>query len=179
MPRRRVFYSFHYDRDVFRVQLIRQMGVIDDDKPVQPNPWEEVRRHSPDTIKRWINGTMASCSCVVVLIGYQTATRPWVKYEIERGWNEGKGLLGIFLNKLPSMDNGYDPEGPNPLSRFELREHPNCNLGDIVPVKENKNYNDIRENLVNWVEEAIAVRTRYVDIPCKKTMAERIYGDIM
>ena len=42
-------------------------------------------------IKRWINGTMASCSCVVVLIGYQTATRPWVKYEIERGWNEGKG----------------------------------------------------------------------------------------
>jgi hypothetical protein len=32
--KRQVFYSFHFDSDVRRVQQIRQMGVIEGDSPV-------------------------------------------------------------------------------------------------------------------------------------------------
>ena len=38
-----VFYSFHYTRDVMRVQQIRNIGVLDDNKPVSPNQWEQVK----------------------------------------------------------------------------------------------------------------------------------------
>ena len=34
MARVPVFYSFHFDNDVMRVQQIRQMGLIDGDEPV-------------------------------------------------------------------------------------------------------------------------------------------------
>ena len=40
MTKRKVFYSFHYDNDVFRVQQIRNMGLIDGNEPVSPNNWE-------------------------------------------------------------------------------------------------------------------------------------------
>lgn len=41
MPKRQVFYSFHYANDVFRVQLIRNIGAIEDNKPVSENSWED------------------------------------------------------------------------------------------------------------------------------------------
>jgi hypothetical protein len=44
MARVPVFYSFHFDNDVMRVQQIRQMGMIDGDEPVSKNDWETVKR---------------------------------------------------------------------------------------------------------------------------------------
>ena len=44
-------------------------GVIEDERTVQPNPWEQVRRTGESAIKSWIDNTMDKCSCVVVLIG--------------------------------------------------------------------------------------------------------------
>ena len=44
MARVPVFYSFHFDNDVMRVQQIRRMGMIDGDEPVSPNDWEKVKR---------------------------------------------------------------------------------------------------------------------------------------
>jgi hypothetical protein len=43
MAKRQVFYSFHFDNDVFRVQMVRQMGVIEGNEPVSKNTWETVR----------------------------------------------------------------------------------------------------------------------------------------
>jgi hypothetical protein len=97
--KRQVFYSFHFDNDVMRVQQIRQMGVIDDDEPVSPNEWEKLGK-ADGGIKRWIDKNMANRSCVVVLIGAQTARRPWVEYEIKKAWDDKKGLLGIYIHNL-------------------------------------------------------------------------------
>ena len=44
MAREPVFYSFHYDNDVFRVQQIRNMGAVDGNEPVSANDWEQVKR---------------------------------------------------------------------------------------------------------------------------------------
>ena len=39
MAKRQIFYSFHYDNDVFRVQQIRNIGALEDNKPVSVNDW--------------------------------------------------------------------------------------------------------------------------------------------
>jgi len=97
--KRQIFYSFHFDNDVMRVQQIRNMGVIEGNMPVSPNEWEEARR-KPGAIEKWIDDNMKYRSCVIVLVGSETANRPWVKYEIKKAWSDGKGLVGIFIHNL-------------------------------------------------------------------------------
>lgn len=69
MAREPVFYSFHYGNDVFRVQQIRNMGVIEGDEPVSPNDWEQIKRRGEASIQNWIDNSLKYKRCVVVLIG--------------------------------------------------------------------------------------------------------------
>ena len=39
MPKRQVFFSFHFKNDVMRVQQIRNIGVIEGNTPVSPSNW--------------------------------------------------------------------------------------------------------------------------------------------
>lgn len=159
MPKRQVFYSFHYDNDVMRVQQIRQIGALDGNEPVSVNEWEQIRKtHSG--IKHWIDINMAYRSCVVVLVGEETAFRPWVKYEIEKAWNDGKGLLGIYIHNLNCPRNGKSKMGQNPFDSFTFNDGRilssfvrcyNPNSSDA--------YNDIKVNIDWLIEEAIAARS--------------------
>lgn len=62
-----VFYSFHFDNDVMRVQQIRQMGMIDGNEPVSENDWETVKRKGNPAIEKWIDDNMKYKRCVIVL----------------------------------------------------------------------------------------------------------------
>lgn len=53
--KRRVFFSFHYEQDVWRTSQIRNFGALDGSKPVSDNAWEEVKRGGDTAIK---NGLM-------------------------------------------------------------------------------------------------------------------------
>ena len=79
-----VFYSFHYARDVNRVQLIRNIGKIDGQTLLNAQEWEAVRAQGPSAIANWIDTQMKYKTAVVVLIGNETASRPWVQYEIDK-----------------------------------------------------------------------------------------------
>ena len=128
MAGRQVFYSFHFDNDVFRTQQIRNIGVVEAAKPVSPNEWEEAGK-KPDGIKKWIDDNMKYKSCVIVLVGSETSTRPWVKYEIAKAWNDGKGLVGIHIHNLRDPRTSKMPpyygkcsKGNNPFSQFMLED---------------------------------------------------------
>ena len=58
MAKRQVFYSFHFDNDVMRVQQIRNIGVIEGNEPVSPNKWEEIKRKGDNAIEKWIDENM-------------------------------------------------------------------------------------------------------------------------
>jgi len=73
MPKRRVFYSFHYKADAWRAAQVRNMGVVEGNEPVSDNDWEQITRGGDATIERWIDKQMEGRSCVVVLIGSWTA----------------------------------------------------------------------------------------------------------
>ena len=103
-------------------------------------------------------------SCVVVLIGEYTANRPWVRYEIEKAWTEGKGVVGIYIHNLRNRERLQAPKGSNPLSNLYLGRH---RLSEIVPTHDphgfdNKDvYATIKKGMVDWVENAIRIRQCY------------------
>ena len=159
--KRQVFYSFHYANDVMRVQQIRNMGTFEGNPPVSPNVWESLKLQGDYAIKKWIDDNMRYRSCVIVLIGSETASRRWVQYEIEKAWNDGKGLLGIYIHNISDLRYGTCRKGANPFACFKLGNR--C-LADIVPCYDPNPYNaynDIRNNIDKWVEHAIEVRNYY------------------
>jgi hypothetical protein len=163
---RRIYQSFHYGRDAHRVAQVRTMGAIEGQALLSANRWEEVTRGGDRTIRRWIAKEMRGKSCVLVLIGTYTSSRRWVEYEIERGWNEGRGLLGVHIHNLKNLQESQSPKGSNPFYKFTERST-GRKLSSIVPVHDppyassRAVYNYIAENLTLWIEEAIDVRRRF------------------
>ncbi len=159
MPKRSIFYSFHYDNDVFRVQQIRNIGALEENKPVSANEWETIKRGGSRAIEKWIDDTMKYRSCVVVLIGSETANRPWVKYEIQKAWKDGKGLFGIYIHNLNCMRTGKCYKGSNPFEQFTFTDA----RGNIKQIKcynptPSDAYNSIKYNLEDWIEQALIDR---------------------
>ena len=156
MAKEPVFYSFHFDNDVFRVQQIRNMGVIDGNTPVSANDWEQLKRKGDPAVERWIDDNMKYKRCVVVLIGSDTANRPWVHYEIKKAWTDRRGLLGVYIHNLKCPRTGTCVRGPNPFDRFTVADQPMANLVQAHDPNSWDAYNDIARNMQNWVATAIA-----------------------
>lgn len=160
MANKKVFYSFHFDKDVMRVQQIRNIGVIEDNAPVSVNDWEEIKKKGDTAVEKWIDDNMKYRSCVVVLVGEETVNRRWVKYEIRKGWSDSKGVLGIYIHNIKCPRNGKCNQGPNPFEQFTFEGSGN-KLSSVVKCYNPNSYdayNDIADNLDKWVEEAIKIR---------------------
>src|SRR5580693_1590845 len=91
---RKVFYTFHYQPDCTRAARVRNMGVIEGNKPASDNDWERITRGGTKVIQKWIDDQLLGKSCNVVLIGENTAGRKWVNYEIETAWNIRRASWG-------------------------------------------------------------------------------------
>lgn len=159
MARKPVFFSFHYGNDVMRVQQVRNIGSLEGNTPVSANEWETVKRGGDTSIKRWIDENMKYKQCVIVLVGEETANRPWVKYEIEKAWNDGKPIFGIYIHNLNCPRTGNSLKGKNPFDQFTLNN--GSKLSDIVNCHDpllSDAYNDIARNMEKWVSAAVAQR---------------------
>lgn len=153
--KRSVFYSFHYGKDVLRVQQIRNMGVIDGDEPVSPNRWEEIKR-SDDGVKSWITENLKRKTCLVVLIGEETASRKWVKYEILRAWELGLAVVGVRIHNLKCPNVGTGRYGQNPFDYVKLtRANGSVYTPRVYDPQAIDAYGSIKANLPDWIETAI------------------------
>jgi hypothetical protein len=161
---RRVFYSFHYIPDAWRTSQVRNIGKIEGNKPASDNDWETVKKGGDNAIKKWIDDQLAGRSCTIVLIGAQTAGRKWIKYEIEKSWNDGKGVFGIYIHNLKDADGKQTTKGKNPFDGFDIK---GTTLSSVVkaydpPHSDSKDvYNYISNNIESWIETAIAIRGKY------------------
>lgn len=158
MARVPVFYSFHFDNDVMRVQQIRQMGMIDGDEPVSKNDWETVKKNGNAAIEKWIDDNMKYKRCVVVLIGTDTHRRPWVIHEIKKAWEDGRGLLGIHIHNLNCPNNGTCSKGKNPFDQFTFKNNGVVVVPPVYDPPASNAYNHIKDNLAAWVDGAITLR---------------------
>lgn len=160
---RRVFFSFHFDNDFFRTQQVRNMGALDGQTVCTANAWEKVKEEGDDAIETWIDKNMSGKSCVVVLVGSGTAGRPWIKREIVKGWDAGKGVLGIRIHKLLGTDGKPSSAGANPFDGIKHSKSGKL-LSTIAPLcsptgaDSKAAYKSINDNIEDWIEQAIAIR---------------------
>jgi hypothetical protein len=100
---RRVFFSFHFENDIWRANQVRNANVVagpDVAGFFDHSEYEEAKRKGDDAIKRLIRAKLQNTSVTVVLIGTETAYRPYVQYEIEQSIARNNGLLGIYIHHL-------------------------------------------------------------------------------
>ena len=165
MPKRQVFFSFEYYKDNWRAAQIRNMGKVSNDSTFSDNDWESVKKESDLAIKRWIISEMAKRSCIVVLIGATTSTRKWVKYEIEKAYELGKGIVGIYVHGLKDALGNQSSKGANPFYNVITKDgHRLSNYVtdyDTGYVTSKYVYSDIEEHLPDLIEEAIANADKY------------------
>lgn len=158
MIKRQVFYSFHYANDVMRTQLIRNIGAIEGNSPASANEWETVKKGGDSAIQKWIDNAMQNRTCVIVLVGSETANRKWINYEIKKAWNEGKGLFGIYIHNIADPKTGTCKQGYNPFDYFTVGENKLSTIVKCYNPRAVDAYNDIRNNISHWIEDAIAAR---------------------
>lgn len=162
---RRVFFSFKYEDDIFRVNNIRKMNQFETSNSdfYDHASHETILRESDDKIKKWINNQLNGASVTCVLIGQNTYDSKWVKYEIEQSYKLGMGIIGLNIHDLKCMKTGRtSAKGQNPLSHWSLN---NRSFEDIYkthdPIKYANNilndtwcYNTIKDNIGDWIEKA-------------------------
>jgi hypothetical protein len=114
---RKVFFSFHYQRDLWRVNVVRNSAMIEGVSAAgfrDKSLWEETVRRGDAAVKGLIDNGLAGTSVTVVLIGAETASRKYVSYEIERSISRGNGLLGVRINTIKDRDGTTDLIGAVP-----------------------------------------------------------------
>lgn len=156
MPRR-VFFSFHYERDVRRIQQVRNSWVVRAHGEAQPfydaAEFEQAKRRAGG-IEKWIEEQLKGTSVTVVLFGAETYEREWVRYEIKRSYEQNKGILAIDIHNVKDPQTGTDIQGKNPLDHWHIEQG-----GRKVPFSRlYKTYDWVRDNgyanIDSWVEAA-------------------------
>ncbi len=120
--KRSVYFAFEFD-DVMRVNNVRNAWKIDhpDSDSMRSfrdrSIWEASQREGDETLKRLMREAVQNTSAVCVLVGSQTWSSCWVRYEIARSVIDNRGLLAVHINGLNHHQRRRpDLLGFNPLS---------------------------------------------------------------
>jgi hypothetical protein len=151
MPRQ-VFFSFHYDRDVRRVVQVRNSWVVrpgDGAPPFYDKAEFEQAKQRAGGIEKWIEEQLKGTSVTVVLFGAETYDRDWVRHELKRSYELGKGILAIDIHNIKDPQKGVDVQGRNPLDYWSVEKR----FSEIY-----RTYDWVRDNgylnMPAWIETA-------------------------
>ncbi len=154
---RNVFFSFHYERDIFRANVVRNSWVTQDRVSAgfwDRSLWEKAKKTNDEAVKRMIDEGLKNTSVTAVLIGEETFLRKWVKYEIRESYKRKNGLLGVYIHNINDINNNTDKQGKNPFSDFYIEQNGmNVYFSDIFPTYY-WYYDDGYKNFGEWVEKA-------------------------
>lgn len=140
---RHVFFSFHYQLDIVRVNQIRNLPEIVDAAAAgfrDSSLWEEARKKSDAAVKKLIDDGLIGTSVTLVCIGNKTAGRKFINYEIEKSIARGNGLLGVQIHHLKNFSGEVDSVGMTPALL----------TANKYPVYKYDNHT----NLKSWIEAA-------------------------
>lgn len=115
---RRVFFSFHYQRDIWRVNQIRNIPNVTGCAAAgfqDASLWEEAKRKGDAAIKALINSGLQNTSVTVVCVGSQTAGRKFINYEIDQSMARGNGIVAVQIHHLIDRNGDTDVAGAIPF----------------------------------------------------------------
>lgn len=160
---RRVFFSFHYQHDIFRVNQVRHSWRFQGGESqtfYDRSLWESTQRTGDAALRKLIDEGMAGTSVTVVLVGAQLDGRRWVDYEIEKSYRDNKGLLAVRIHRLKDQHKETDPPGKNPFDRLVVAgSWPPIRYSGLFPTYDWV-LDDGYANLPRWIEDAAAARGR-------------------
>ncbi|MBV9633248.1 MAG: TIR domain-containing protein, partial [Methylobacteriaceae bacterium] len=122
---RHTFFSFHYERDIWRASQIRNSWVTQDREAAgfwDKAEWEEIKKKGEAAVHNWIDEQLKGTSVTVVLIGAETSTRTYVDYEITQSHKKKKGILGIYIHNLKDKDQKTGTKGANPFGKWKFTD---------------------------------------------------------
>jgi hypothetical protein len=114
----RTFFSFHYERDVQRASVVRKSSQFKSaitPEWIEASIWESAKTTGEAAVKKLIDNALLGTSVTAVLIGAQTSSRDWVKYEIDQSIARGNGVIGIYIHNIKDFGGNTDYKGSNPL----------------------------------------------------------------
>lgn len=148
---KRVFFSFHYQDVIdFRANVVRNHKTTKHEGAgyFDASIWEASKKEGSVALKRLINGEVQNTSVTAVLIGSDTYSRAWVRYEIFKSIAKGNKILGIHINSIKGKDSKTKSLGQNP---FEYLAIEYSNDGSKMFLNEYKNGKWARyDNLDGW-----------------------------
>jgi hypothetical protein len=114
-----VFFSFHYQRDLSRAEIVRSFWRYHEGRCdagfFEPAAFESAKASGAEGAKQFLIDALEGTNVTCVLIGNQTAFRPWVRYELVRSFFKGNGLFAIRVHGMKDMDDRLCIAGPNPF----------------------------------------------------------------
>lgn len=116
---RRVFFSFHYQRDIWRVNQIRNLDQVVGTAAAgfaDASLWEEAKKKGDATIKKMIDDALYNTSVTVVCIGAKTAGRKYIDYEINQSVARGNAIIGLQIHHLKNSAGETDSVGSTPAA---------------------------------------------------------------
>lgn len=121
----RVFFSFHYQRDIWRVNQVRNSWVTKPDRQTagffDASLWEDAKKSGDSGVKRVINQGLEGTTRTAILTGTHTFARRWVRYEIAKSFERLNRMVGISIHQLKTNEGfGCEP-GFNPLEFLAVR----------------------------------------------------------
>jgi MTH538 TIR-like domain (DUF1863) len=157
---RQTFFSFHFERDVWRAGNVRSSWRFKKEADRQDvgfwdaAKWEETKKKGDEAVHKWIDDQLKGTSVTVVLIGAETSERPYVGYEIQQSHNRGNGLLGVYIHNMKDTDSKTDTKGKNPFDNWHITENGTTKyLSSIYKTYDWVN-DDGRTNIGDWIEAA-------------------------
>lgn len=160
---RKVFFSFHYQRDIHRVNIVRNSWVTRGGQSqtfYDRSLWEATRARGHVAIKALIDGGLQGTSVTVVLVGNETYGRKWIDYEIDQSYLRGNGILAVRIHSLSNMHGYRDLPGRNPLEKWQLPSSKGgASFSKLYPIYDWV-INDGYRNFPAWVDLAAKLAGR-------------------
>lgn len=104
-----VFFSFHYDNDVNRANVVRNSWVIRENKDagfIDKAEFEKIKAKGDKAVYDWIDEQLIGTSVTAVLIGKETSNRKFVRYELQQSYKRGNKIVGIYIHNIKDMGTG-------------------------------------------------------------------------
>ena len=112
-----VFFSFHYQNDVWRANVVRNSGEIIGSAAAgfrDASLWEDAKKKSDDAVKKLIDEGLKGTSVTVVLIGSKTAGRKFINYEIAQSIAKGNKIIGVHIYNIKDSNGNTATKGAVP-----------------------------------------------------------------
>lgn len=146
---RSVYFSFHYQDVIdFRANVVRNSGKFRKSGDVfrDSSIWEEAEEKQVRKIKTLIERELKGSSVTCVLIGSETYSRRWVRYEIIKSFEMKKGQVGVGINWIKDKHGNTKLwRGENPFSYLSVKVSRDGQFIDILEYKDDtwKTYKDL------------------------------------